>query len=147
MISWLAKKLISRDLERLRAGDYRPLLRRDAEDVRFRFPGASSWATEIQGKEQLERWLQRFVLIGIQIYADEVVASGPPWSMTVCIRGTDHLKSPTGETIYENRYVLWGRMAWGRLKEYEAYEDTQASKALDEYLVLHGLPGAMTGSS
>jgi hypothetical protein len=89
MISRLAKWMISRDLERLRAGDYRPLLRRDAEDVRFRFPGDNSWATELQGKEQLEIWLRRFVAAGIQIFADEVVVAGPPWKMTVCIRGTD----------------------------------------------------------
>jgi ketosteroid isomerase-like protein len=138
MLSWLAKKLICRDLERVRAGDYRPLLRRDAEDIRFRFPGDNSWATELQGKAELERWLQRFVAVGIQIFADEVVATGPPWNMTVCIRGTDYLKSPEGETVYENRYVLWGRMAWGRLQEYEAYEDTQASKALDDYLAAVG---------
>jgi hypothetical protein len=25
-------------------------------------------------------------------------------------------------------------MAWGKLREYEVYEDTQASKALDAYL-------------
>jgi ketosteroid isomerase-like protein len=144
VLSWLAKKLISRDLERVRAGDYRPLLRRDAEDIRFRFPGDNSWATELQGKAELERWLQRFVAVGIQIFADEVVATGPPWNMTVCIRGTDYLRSPEGETVYQNRYVLWGRMAWGRLREYEAYEDTQASKALDDYLAAVGPrhPGA-----
>src|SRR5580658_8989385 len=143
MFSWLGKRMIGRDLERLRAGDYRPLLRRDADDVRFRFPGDNSWATELEGKQELERWLQRFVTVGIQIFADEVIVQGPPWNMTVCIRGTDHMKSAGGETVYENRYVLWGRMAWGRLKEYEAYEDTQASKAFDEYLVRHQLPGAM----
>jgi ketosteroid isomerase-like protein len=147
MISWLAKKLISRDLARVRAGDYGPLLRRDAKDVRFRFPGDNSWATELQGKDKLEIWLQRFVRVGIQIFADEVVATGSPWKMTVCIRGTDFLKSAEGVTVYENRFVLWGTMAWGRLREYEAYEDTQASKKLDEYLVRHDLPGAVAASS
>jgi len=142
-MSWLAKKLICRDLEKVRAGDYGPLLRRDAEDVKFRFPGDNSWATELQGKEALERWLRRFVEVGIQIFADEVVATGPPWRMTVCIRGTDYLESREGEVVYRNRFVLWGRMAWGKLKEYEAYEDTQASKALDDYLVVHQWPGAV----
>ena len=28
-------------------------------------------------------------------------------------------------------------MAWGRLPAYEAYEDTQASRALDDYLATH----------
>jgi hypothetical protein len=134
MLSWLAKKLLARDMARLRAGDYRPQLNRVAEDVRFRFPGTSSWATELQGKKDLERWLQRFVRVGLQIYPDEVVVKGPPWNTTLVVRGPIHLKSPAGETVWENRYVIWGRMSWGLLREYEVYEDTEKSTALDEYL-------------
>ena len=77
-------------------------------------------------------WLQRFVATGLKIYPDEVIAQGPPWRMTLCVRGTDHLDTEDGR-VYENRYVIWGRMSWGLLREYEVYEDTQASKALDEY--------------
>jgi|SRR5215218_2826907 len=134
MLSWLAKRILDRNMARLRAGDYRPLLRMDAEDVRFRFPGDSSWATELEGKRELERWLQRFVRAGIQIFPDEVVVQGPPWKMTVCVRGTDYLESPEGDRVYDNRYVIWGRMSWGLIREYEVYEDTQKSAALDEYL-------------
>jgi ketosteroid isomerase-like protein len=134
MLSWLAKAMLRRNMARLRDGDYGPLLRLDARDVRFRFPGDSSWATEIENREDLERWLRRFVDTGLQIYADEVVVQGPPWNMTLCVRGTDHLDTDDGR-VYENRYVIWGRIAWGLLREYEVYEDTQACKALDEYLI------------
>jgi ketosteroid isomerase-like protein len=134
MQSWLAKKILARNMARLRAGDYRPQLRLVAKDVRFRFPGDSSWATDLQGKDRLERWLQRFVRVGLQIFPDEVVAKGPPWRTTLTVRGTIHLKSPTGELVFENRYVIWGRMSWGLLREYEVYEDTQKSKEFDEYL-------------
>jgi ketosteroid isomerase-like protein len=134
MLSWLARQLIERNMARLRAGDYRPLLRLDAKDIRFRFPGDSSWAAELEGKEELERWLQRHVAVGIQNYVDELVVKGMPWKMTLCLRGTVHLDAPDGRRVYDNRYVIWGRLAWGRLKEYEVYEDTQKSKALDDYL-------------
>lgn len=134
MFSWLAKRMISRNMASVRAGDYKPLLRLDAKDVRFRFPGDSSWAADLQGKDALAQWLQRFVDVGIQIFPDEVILKGPPWNMTICVRGTDHLDDSEGKRVYENRYVLWGTMRWGMLKEYEAYEDTQASRALDEYL-------------
>ena len=30
--------------------------------------------------------------------------------------------------------MIWGRISWRLLREYEVYEDTQKSKALDEYL-------------
>jgi hypothetical protein len=140
MRSWLAKKVLSHNMARIRAGDYGPTLRLDAKDVRFRFPGDSSWATELQGKAELEKWLQRFVATGLEIFPDEVVVKGPPWNMTLCLRGTDHLKSPGGEIVYENRYVIWGRLSWGLLREYEVYEDTQKSKALDAYLAEQGDP-------
>jgi ketosteroid isomerase-like protein len=138
VLSWLAKQLLDRNLARLNAGDYKPLLRMDHDDVRFRFPGDSSWATELQGKDELARWLQRFVDTGLQIFADEVAVAGPPWNMKLCIRGHDYLRTPEGETIYANRYVIWGHMAWGKLRDYEVYEDTQASKALDAHLEADG---------
>lgn len=134
MLSWLAKRLISRNMAKLRAGDPRPTLRLDAEDIRFRFPGTSSWAVELESKERLTAWLQRFVDVGIQIYPDEVVLKGFPWRQTICIRGHDFLDSAQGERVYENRYVIWGRLSWGLLRDYEVYEDTQKTEALDEYL-------------
>jgi ketosteroid isomerase-like protein len=137
MFSWLAKGILTRNMARLREGDPRPLTRLYAKDVRFRFPGDSSWATEIDTKADLEIWLQRFVDTGLKIHPDEVIAQGPPWNTTLCVRGTDHLDTAEGR-IYENRYVIWGRMRWGLLREYEVYEDTQASKALDAYLLGRG---------
>jgi ketosteroid isomerase-like protein len=134
MLSWFAKKMIARNMERASAGDIGPTLKMDAEDVRFRFPGDSSWATELEGKEKLEAWLRRFADVGIQIHPDEVVLKGFPWRQTICVRGTDHLDSPTGERVYENRYVIWGHIRWGLLRDYEVYEDTQKSKQLDQYL-------------
>jgi hypothetical protein len=108
MQSWLAKKIVTRNMARVRAGDYRPQLRLAAKDVRFRFPGSSSWATELEGKDELERWLQRFVRVGLQIFPDEVVAKGPPWRTRLMVRGTIHLETRAGKRVYEKRYVIWG---------------------------------------
>lgn len=137
MLSWLAKKVVTYQMARLRAGDLRPTLLLDAPDVRMTFPGDSSWAIQLRGKDEHRRWLERFVRVGIQIFPDEVVATGWPWNMMVGVRGRDHLRSPDGELVYENRYVIWGRMAWGRLKEYEVYEDTQKTVAFDQWLAEH----------
>jgi ketosteroid isomerase-like protein len=134
MLSWLGKQLLSYTMARTRAGDIRPSLRLEADDVRLRFPGDNSWGGEFRGKSEVERWLRRFARVGIQIFPDEVVIKGFPWNMTLCVRGHDFLRSPEGELVYENRYVIWGRMAWGKLKEYEVYEDTEKAKGLDEYL-------------
>jgi ketosteroid isomerase-like protein len=141
LLSWLAKKMIARNMAQVSTGNIQPLLKMDAKDVRFRFPGDSSWATELEGKDQLEPWLQRFADAGIQISPDEVILKGFPWKQTICIRGTDHLDSPAGDRVYENRYVIWGHLSWGLLREYEVYEDTQKAKALDEHLARAGIPG------
>ncbi|MGI8506555.1 MAG: nuclear transport factor 2 family protein [Solirubrobacteraceae bacterium] len=137
MQSWLAKKLISYTMSRARAGDIRPTLLMDAEDVTFRFPGDNSWSGEYHGKAELRRWLERMVRVGVKTFPDEVVLKGFPWRHTVCVRGHDYVRSPAGETVYENRFVIWGRLRWGRLEDYEVYEDTEKATALDEYLLEH----------
>jgi ketosteroid isomerase-like protein len=134
MQSWLANKLISYVMGRTRAGDIRPTLLLDASDVQLTFPGRNSWSGVYRGKQEVERWLRRFAAAGIQIYPDEVVAKGVPWNTTICVRGRDHLDGPDGTRVYENRYVIWGRLSWGRLKEYEVYEDTHRPDELDAYL-------------
>jgi len=63
-----------------------------------------------------------------------VVIKGFPWRQTVCVRGHDHLRAD-GELVYENRYVIWGQLVWGRLKEYEVYEDTEKTEAFDRWSV------------
>jgi ketosteroid isomerase-like protein len=134
MFSWLAKRVLDRAYGRLNAGDPSAVLALDASDVHFRFPGQSSWTADIHGKGELERWLNRMIATGLQHQPEQVVVQGPPWRMTICLRSTDHLTTPEGEIVYSNRYVIWGRMAWGSLREYEVYEDTQKIPALDEYL-------------
>ena len=134
MLSWLAKKIVSHNMAAMRAGDYQPTLRLVANDVVFRFPGDSSWGGEYRGKHQVEEWYRRFTSARLQIFPDEVVAKGFPWKMTICVRGHIYLKTSGGEPVYENRYVLWGRMVWGFIKDYEVYEDTQRTPVLDAHL-------------
>ena len=134
MFSWLAGKMIARSMSSIRAGDAGPALAMDADEVRFTFPGDNSFAPGASNKAELERWLARFTEIGLQIHPDEVVLKGFPWRQTICVRGHIHLDDPEQGRVYDNRYVLWGRIAWGKLREYETYEDTQKSKRLDAYL-------------
>lgn len=134
MLSWLAGKLIAHNMRKLNEGDPAPTVRMYAEDVRFTFPGDNSWAGEIEGKEDLRRWLLRFAEVGVQIRPDEVVLQGWPWRQTVCVRGVTTLDTPDGERVYENRYVIWGHMAWGKMRAYEVYEDSEKAKMLDRYL-------------
>jgi ketosteroid isomerase-like protein len=134
ILSWLATKLVGRAMALTRKGDLRLTLALDAPDVTLTFPGDNSWSGTFRGKAAVKRWLERMASVGLQTFPEQVVAVGPPWNTTICVRGYDSLSSPEGERVYENRFVIWGRMKWGRLKEYEVYEDTIAPRALDEWL-------------
>ena len=138
MLSWLAGKLIARNMVAIRAGDLEPTLAMDAEDVEFHFPGESSFAPGAKGKEELRTWLERFVAIGLQIHPDETILKGFPWRQTICVRGHIHLDRPGDGRVYDNRYVIWGQIRWGKLREYEVYEDTEETRRLDEYLARKG---------
>jgi hypothetical protein len=138
MLSWLAGKMIARNMKAIRAGELGPTLAMDADDVRFSFPGESSFAPGASNKREHEQWLERFVKIGLQIYPDEVVLKGFPWRQTICVRGHIHLDDAEDGRVYDNRYVIWGRIAWGKLRDYEVYEDTEKSRKLDEYLARTG---------
>ena len=142
MQSWLGKRLMAYTMRELNAGNPKPTLRMEARDVELTFPGESTWSGVFRGRKELEAWLGRFCQAGLQISADEVIVKGFPWRTTICVRGTDHLDAPGGERVYENRYVIWGRLRWGRLERYEVYEDTARARALDEWMTRTGHPAA-----
>ena len=144
MFSWLGKRLIGYLMSRTRAGDIRPTLALDAEDVLFVFPGENSWGGVYNGKAAHRAWLERLVRVGIKTEPDEVVVGGLPWKSTICIRGRSWLDSPEGERIYNNRFVIWGKVRWGKLREYEVYEDTEKAAALDEWLAEHERPAGVS---
>jgi ketosteroid isomerase-like protein len=134
MLSWLTKQLISRVMARTRAGDIGPTVMLDANDVHFVFPGDNSFSGDFHGKSEHRRWLERLVRVRVMTEPDEVAVSGFPWNMTVAIRGRSWRDTPDGTRVYDNRFVIWGKLRWGRLYDYEVYEDTKKAQALDEYL-------------
>jgi ketosteroid isomerase-like protein len=130
----LAKRIISWVMERTRAGDIRPTLLLDSKDVRLTFPGDNSFSGVFTGREEHRRWLERLVRVGVKTEPDDVAISGFPWNQTICVRGRSWRDTPSGERVYDNRFVIWGKLRWGKLSDYEVYEDTQKAKALDAYL-------------
>jgi ketosteroid isomerase-like protein len=135
--SWLVAPGLRFAIRRLRAGDHRLVAALDTADVTLRFPGTSSFSGEFHGRARHERWLRRFAALGIQIYADEIIAAGPPWRGTVCVRGTVYCRGDDGELVYDNRYVIWSHGRWGRIVELEVYEDTRRATAFDDWLREH----------
>ena len=148
-LNWLHARAvrwaIRRNLTRLWAGDPEPLLATYVDDVHFTFPGRSSWAGEFRGKEEVARWLRRFVRVGLRFEVHEILVVGRPWDATLCLWFTDRLTDADGGVVYENRGTIMAKLAWGKIVSYEVNEDTQKVAALDAYLAAHGVNTAAAG--
>jgi ketosteroid isomerase-like protein len=128
------KALFRRNMRRLGEGDIGPLTSTYADDVRFVFPGQSTWAGDYRGKEEVTRFVERFVETGLQIEPDEILVNGPPWNTRFAVRYHDSYTAPDGEVVYENDGQFFGRIAWGKLKYYELHEDTEKVAEFDSWL-------------
>lgn len=127
---------LSRDLARLNAGDYRPLLAGYADDAVLTFnDGDHRWAGEHRGKAAIERFLQDFTAAGLRGELSDLHISGPPWALTMMARFDDRATGPDGEELYRNRVAMLVRTRWGKIVRHEDfYEDTERIAALDRRL-------------
>lgn len=121
-------------LRRLKAGDPGPVLRLLARDVRFRFPGRSSWAADGRGRDEVRRRLRRFVDIGMRLDVDDILVSGPPWATQVCVRFTDYYTDEYGKLAYLNRGAIIAQVRGFQVTRYEVFVDTEKVADLDNYL-------------
>lgn len=137
MFRLLARWMIKRSLRAHVRGDVDALLASYSNDVVFRFPGKSSWAGELHGKQAVHAWLERFHRVGLKLEVDEILIGGWPWNTKVALHFTDHLTTPDGTVVYENTGFIYARGSWGKIREYEVVEDTEKVAALDEYLAVH----------
>ncbi len=118
----LVRLKFRRDVQRLNAGDYRPLLKGYADDAVLRFnDGDHRWAGDHRGKPAIDRFLTDFTRAGITGEIRELWTGGPPWAMTLVARFDDRATGPDGELLYSNRVVMVVRTRWGRIVEQEDF--------------------------
>ena len=97
-------------------GRSRPTLRIEAEDVQLRFPGRQLLGPARSGKREHAHGSSGSPASGCR-------SSPTRWSSRAS-RGTRPCASAATTTcarlmascVYENRYVIWGRMSWGQLR-------------------------------
>jgi ketosteroid isomerase-like protein len=142
LYAWAVRSMLHRTLRRFREGDFEPLFRTYADDIRFVFPGHNSWAGKFRGREEVERWVRRVYQVGLRLEPHEILILGPPWDTTVCLRFTDRCTAPDGTIVYTNQGMVFGKLSWGKITSYEIHEDTEKVVALDAYVASHELTGA-----
>jgi ketosteroid isomerase-like protein len=137
---------LRRDMRRLNAGDYGPLLASFADDAVLHFnEGPHRWSGDHVGKAGIEHFLREFTAAGLQGEFGRLWISGPPWALELVVRFEDEAKAPDGATIYANSTVLWARTRWGKIVEQrDFYADTGRILDLEAKLQELGIP-AMAG--
>ena len=135
---------LRRDVRRLNAGDYRPLLSGYADDAVLRFnEGPHRWSGEHRGKPAIEHFLREFVGAGITGELHSLWIGGPPWALTLVARFDDRATDPNGEELYANRAVIVARTRWGKIVEHDDfYFDTARIAAFEEKLQALGVEPA-----
>jgi ketosteroid isomerase-like protein len=134
LYAWALRMVLRHNVSRFMAGDVHAFLRLYAYDATLIFPGRHSWSGEYRGKEEIERFLRRFLAARLRGEIQEVVVKGPPWNTTMCVQFTDEATAPDGTVVYENRALILVKAAWGKILREEVFEDTQKVAELDEYL-------------
>ena len=105
-----------------------------ANDAVLVFPGDHSWGGEYRGKDEIRKFLQRFVEVGLRLEPHEILVDGWPWNTTVMLRFTNEALDANGSVVYENRGAIFAQAAWGKIRYQEDYEDSQKVVAFDKYL-------------
>ncbi|MHB1596155.1 MAG: hypothetical protein ACYCO9_18165 [Streptosporangiaceae bacterium] len=68
-----------------------------ADDVHFVFPGKSSLACDVVGKDHIAAWLRRIIALQPDFRVLDVVVSGPPWNTRAGIRFCDTVEGHANE--------------------------------------------------
>lgn len=118
MVSWLVGRIVKRAYQQANAGDINGLTKAFARNAVFEFHGDTSLGGERHGPDGVREWFgqvaERFGRL--ELTAQDVVASGPPWNMRVIVRLTDHARLISGHE-FENHGFQFLRLRWGKIVE------------------------------
>ena len=118
MIAWLARRLVERAYRWQNGGDLDRLLLAFAPDAVFEFHGDTPFGHERRGREAIRQWFEQVAsdFGRLELRAEEVTVSGPPWNMRLVIRFRDRYRLISGHSL-ENYGFQYLRLRWGRIVE------------------------------
>jgi hypothetical protein len=91
-----------------------------APDIRFCFPGTSSFAADTATDVELKAWIARFAALRPHYEILDVLVAGPPWNTRVAVRLRDRIGDD-----YTNEGMQYLRMRWGKMVADEVFVDTE----------------------
>jgi len=121
MYHWIVQRVARWGVLQMVDGNTAVLSRMADDNVRFRFPGHSSFAADVRGKAAVEAWLSRFRELRPSYEVEDVLVAGPPWNTRVGVRIRDRIGDD-----YSNEGMHYMRMRWGKIVLDQLYLDTEA---------------------
>ena len=124
---------------KLNSGDPSLILQLAHPEATLSFPGDNSWSTMFRpversrtahvthdGIDECAAFAQRFVDEGVQFEIEDILVNGPPWNTRVGLRVHSFIPGAPGKPdMYNNRALALLTVRWGRLVEWEDYEDSE----------------------
>jgi hypothetical protein len=117
---WLVARLTRWAVLELVRGGSRLPLRLMAPDIRFRFPGTSSFAADTTTSADLTAWIGRFAALRPDYEILDILVAGPPWNTRVAVRLRDRIGDD-----YTNEGIQYLQMRWGKMIGDEVFLDTE----------------------
>ena len=124
----IVRRVMTSNFERrLSEGDWEPLVRQLAPDVRHIFPGDNPLGGERHTREAVGLWFERIgrLFPGHRFTVQRVMSRGLPWNTWVTVAWEAELRPQVGSP-YRNSGTHWIHLRWGKVTYFHAYLDTEA---------------------
>jgi ketosteroid isomerase-like protein len=146
MYQLIAKQKIRQGFQDISHANFDPLLKQFAPDSHFTFAGNHALAGEFHNREAVQEWFNRVhrLFPKLQLVADHIYVSGPPWDMVVTSRWTVSDTLSDGH-MYRNHGVQIVRIKMGMVVEDHLIEDNQILVATLDHLAKLGVAEAANG--
>lgn len=144
MFRMIARRRYRRAWQAMNAHDYQAVIRQFAPDFRVTFQGDTSLGGTRTTRAAMAAWFERLfrLLPDARFELRQVAVDGPPWNTRIAGLCTVRATTPLGEP-YENVFVQFVRLRFGRISWYEVHEDSLRWWRLCQHLGSHGVAEAV----
>jgi ketosteroid isomerase-like protein len=140
----IARRQYRRAWQSMNAHDYQAIIRQLAPDFRVTFQGDTSLGGTRTTRAAMAAWFGRLfrLLPDARFELRQVAVDGPPWNTRIAGLFTIRATTPLGEP-YENQFVQFVGLRFGRVSWYEVHEDSLRWWRLCQHLGSNGVEEAV----
>jgi len=144
MFRMIARRQYKRAWRAMNAHDYEAILKQLAPNFRITFQGDTSLGGTRTTKPAMAAWFERLfrLLPDARFELRQMAADGPPWNTRIAGLFTIRASTLLGDP-YENVFVQFVRLRFGRVTWYEIHEDSLRWWRLTQQLAAQGVDEAV----